>query len=232
MTLSDKKIREGGFFRIEEPLTEPSKKEGEVVYSMHRGFRRYALLQAAPETLENWKAEIDSILQDIREGLETGEFSAMTEWHRMAEDQAGEDRRVGNPETVRRILKEEILDEDDEVLLAIGLFILRHKSSWNRYRASIKVLLGGHFPLDEILSEKGWTHCYDSAIIARELATMYGVKGEVRGRLAQHAYFETWHGKVCDPMLGWRRAGLFQSKERFRIYRKKLGFKGRHRAKD
>lgn len=185
----------------------------DVVFSAIKGVRRYQIIRAPQEKLDEWKRGADEIASAI----------AAKDLAQVRGLMKKDERLMGDAETVERLISEEILDDTDIKLLAIGLFILREKSPWHGRKSGLKVLKGGKVRMESAFEPEGWANCYDIAAIVRELANMYGIEGELHGKGLSHAHFETEDGKISDPMYGWRRGGLFQNKERFENFKKEMG---------
>ena len=186
----------------------------DVVFSALKGIRRYQIIRAPQEKLDEWKRGVDEIVSAI------AAQNLLQIKNLMQKDQ----RVIGDADTVTRLISEEVLDDTDVRLLAIGLFVLREKSPWHKSKSRLKVMKGGKVRMESAFEPDGWSNCYDIAAIVRELAKMYGVEGAIRSEVLPHAYFETESGKVSDPMFGWKRGGLFQTKEKFEAHKKRMGW--------
>ncbi len=184
-----------------------------VVFSALMGFRRYRILRAPQEKLDEWKRGADEIANAI----------AAKDFVKLKSLMTKDDRLMHDTDKVERLICEETLDDTDIKLLAVGLFILREKSPWRAGKSGLKVLKGGKVRMESAFEPEGWANCYDIAAIVRELASMYGIKGQLHVEVLPHAYFETEDGKVSDPMYGWKRGGLFQNKEMFEAFKKEMG---------
>lgn len=198
---------------IEIVMTETVGEIDEVVFSALKGIRRYEIIRAPQETLEEWKRGVDEIIQVITN-------HDITEVRKLMKK--GE-RETGDADSIAKLISEEHLDDIDIILLAIGLFILREKAPWHVRKSGLKVLKGGKIKMESIFDPDSWANCYDVVVIAGELANMYGINGEVIGKGFSHAHFETDDGKISDPMYGWQRGGLFQTKEKFKAFKKEMG---------
>lgn len=185
----------------------------DVVFSALKGVRKYQIMRAPQEKLDEWKLGVDEIVRAIAAKDLAKVINLMKKGEYL----------MGDADTVERLISEETLDDTDIKLLAIGLFILREKSPWNARKSGLKVLKGGKVKMESAFEPEGWANCYDVAAIVRELASMYGIEGELHGKGFSHAHFETEDGKVSDPMYGWKRGGLFQKKERFEAFKKDMG---------
>lgn len=198
---------------VELTMTKTVSAVDDVVFSAIKGVRRYQIIRAPQEKLDEWKRGVDQIASAI----------AAKNLAQVRGLMKKDERLMGDADTVERLISEEILDDTDIKLLAIGLFILREKSPWHGRKSGLKVLKGGKVRMESAFEPEGWANCYDIAAIVRELANMYGIEGELHGKGLSHAHFETEDGKVSDPMYGWRRGGLFQNKERFEAFKKEMG---------
>lgn len=198
---------------IELTMTNTISEVDDVVFSALKGVRRYQILRAPQEKLDEWKREVDKIASAIA----TKKLAQVRDLMKKGE------RLMGDADTVEKLISDENLDDTDIKLLAIGLFILREKSTWHARKSGLKVLKGGKVRMESAFEPEGWPNCYDIAAIVRELASMYGIEGELHGKGLSHAHFETEDGKVADPMYGWRRGGLFQNKEKFESFKKEMG---------
>lgn len=185
----------------------------DVVFSALKGIRRYQILRAPQEKLTEWKRCVDEIVSAIT----TENLPLIRELMKKG------DRLTGDADTVEKLISEEVLDDNDIKLLAIGLFVLREKSPWNPSKSGLKILKGGKVRMESASEPDGRVNCYDIAAIVRELAKMYRIEGKLCGKGLSHAHFETNDGKVSDPMYGWRRGGLFQTKEKFQAHKKEMG---------
>jgi len=186
----------------------------EVLYSARKGLRKYEITRADDSKMEVWKKSIDELVEAIR-NMDADRISQL-----MQKD----GRYTGDPEAIYELINTEQFDETDMTLLAIGLFILREKSPWNARKAGMKVLKGGKYNMESFFTEDGWANCYDISVSVKEFAKMYGIQGEVHGKGISHAHFETKEGKISDPMYGWKRGGIFQSKKQFEKFKKDMGF--------
>ncbi len=198
---------------------------GEVIYSEWKGgLKPYRILKASDENLENWKREIDGMIKLIKEKNVEAIIELMSK----------RGRSKGDLFTVRKIIEEEILDETDIILFAIGLFVLREKSPWKPIASRLKLLRGGDHKMESFFTRDGDTNCYDTTITVKTLAKLYGIEGDLEGKWIFHSFFATKDGRVSDPMYGWRRAGLFHSREEHARYiqeiRKREGLIGRATA--
>lgn len=194
-------------------MTETVSKVDDVVYSALKGVRRYQIMRAPQEVLEEWKRGVDEIVSTI----------VAKNLPQVRELMKKDGRLTGDADRVERLISEEVLDDTDIKLLAIGLFVLREKAPWHPRKSGMKVLKGGKQRMESAFEPDGWANCYDIAAIVRELAKMYGIEGELHGKGFSHAHFETADGKVSDPMYGWMRGGLFQTKEKFEVHKKEMG---------
>ncbi|MEK7545003.1 MAG: hypothetical protein AAB551_02625 [Patescibacteria group bacterium] len=168
---------------------------------------------AEVQNVHEWKHEVDEIASTI----------AAKNLPQVLELMKKDDRLIGDAKRVEKLISEEVLDDTDTKLLAIGLFVLREKSPWHPIKSGLKVLKGGRQRMESAFEPSGWANCYDIAAIVRELAKMYGIEGKLHGKGLSHAHFETEDGKVSDPMYGWMRGGLFQTKEKFEAHKKEMG---------
>lgn len=198
---------------VELAMTKTVSAVDDVVYSAIKGVRRYQIVRAPQEMLEEWKRGVDEIASAI----------AAKTLQRVRELMKKDERLTGDADRVERLISEELLDDTDVKLLAIGLFVLHEKSPWHPRKSGLKVLKGGRQRMESAFEPEGWANCYDIAAIVRELAKMYGIEGELHGKGLSHAHFETEDGKVSDPMYGWMRGGLFQTKEKFEAHKKEMG---------
>lgn len=198
---------------VEMAMTKTVSAVDDVVFSAIKGVRRYQIIRAPQEKLDEWNRGVDEIASAIADKNLAQVRGLMKK----------DERLMGDADTIERLISEEILDDADIKLLAIGLFILREKSPWDARKSGLKVLKGGKVRMEGAFEPEGWANCYDIAAIVRELANMYGIEGELHGKGLSHAHFETEDGKVSDPMYGWRRGGLFQNKERFEAFKKEMG---------
>ncbi len=198
---------------VELAMTETVSAVDDVVYSALKGVRLYQIVRAPREMLEEWKCGVDEIASAI----------AAKNLSQVRELMKKDERLTGDADRVERLISEEVLDETDIKLLAIGLFVLREKSPWHPRKSGLKVLKGGKQRMESAFEPDGWANCYDIAAIVRELAKMYGIEGELHGKGLSHAHFETDDGKVSDPMYGWMRGGLFQTKRKFEDHKKEMG---------
>ena len=198
---------------VELAMTETISGVDDVVYSALKGIRRYQIVRAPKEKLEEWKRGVDEIASAIAAKNLVQVKSLMKK----------DERLMGDADTVEKLISEETIDDTDIKLLAIGLYILREKSPWHARKSGLKVFKGGKVRMESAFEPEGWANCYDIAAIVREMASMYGIEGKLHGKGLSHAHFETEDGKVSDPMYGWRRGGLFQNKERFETFKKEMG---------
>lgn len=174
---------------------------GEVVYSDWKGLKPYKILKASDENLEKWKREIDQIVEMIKAKNVMAVLGIMNK----------NGRQKGDPETIKKIIEEEILDETEIILFAIGLFLLREKSPWRPVASRLKLLKGGNINMESFFERNGNANCYDTTIAVKTLAQLYGIEGDLRGKWILHSFFETKDEKISDVMYGWRRAGIFHS---------------------
>lgn len=201
---------------IELAMTDTVSCVDDVVFSALKGIRRYQIVRAPKEKLDRWKRGVDEFINAITARNLSQVRKLMDKDDRSTGD-------VDNADNIERLISEEVLEDTDIKLLAIGLFVLREKSPWNPKKAGLKVLKGGKTRMESAFEPEGWANCYDIAAIVLELAKMYGIAGKLHGKGFSHAYFETEDGKVSDPMYGWKRGGLFQTKEKFETYKKEMG---------
>jgi len=199
--------------QVELPMVETSSRVDEIVFSGRKGFKKYQIIRAPQETLDKWKAGVDELISLISE-KNTDELQKLM---------SPKGYFPGDFETIKKIIQEENLDETDIKLLAIGLFVLREKSPWNFAKSGLKILKGGKVKMESAFDQNGWANCYDIAAIVCELARMYGIEGKLEGKGLSHAHFETKDGKISDPMYGWKRGGIFQTKEIFDKFKKDMG---------
>lgn len=199
---------------VELAMNTTASEAAEVLYSARKGLKKYEITKADDLKMEVWKRSIDEFVETIKN----------KDSERLSELMKNGERFTGNPQEIYELINSEEMDETDVTLLAIGLFILREKSPWNARKAGMKVLKGGKYNMESFFEKDGWANCYDMAVSVKELAKMYGIQGEVHGKGISHAHFESEEGKVSDPMYGWKRGGLFQSKDKFEKFKKDMGF--------
>ncbi|EKD94057.1 MAG: hypothetical protein ACD_28C00001G0007 [uncultured bacterium] len=185
----------------------------EVVFSALKGVRRYEILRAPQEKVEEWMHGVNEFIHAIRTKDKEKVRALMTKGDRIA----------GDTDVVEWMLEEEALDESDTTLLAIGLFVLHEKSAWSASKSRLKVLKGGKVRMESAFEPEGYPNCYDIVAIVGELAGRYGIEGTIKGKGLSHAHFETAEGKISDPLYGWKRGGLFQTKQKFEAFKKEMG---------
>jgi len=194
-------------------MTQTMSDVDDIVFSAVKGVRRYQIVRAPQEKLDEWKRSVDEIVAAISsKNLASVRKLTMRDGH-----------YTGDPKAVEKVISGEELDDTDIKLLAIGLFVLREKAQWSPVKSGLKMLKGGKFRMESAFEPGSWPNCYDTSVIVNELAKMYGIEGSLHSKGLSHSHFETKEGKVSDPMYGWRRGGIFQTKEKFEKFKKDMG---------
>lgn len=186
------------------------KTAGEILYSDKKGLKPYNIVAPSKEKLAEWKREIDRLIAAIK----------LQEIPRLLTLMMNDGRRKGDHVALAQLLSEETMDETDIVLLAIGLFALREKSPWQPVMTRLKLLKGGDFPMESFFTKGGMANCYDINVFVKTMAAQYGITGEVDGEWIKHSKFSTPDGKVSDVLYAWKRGGLFQNVEKYRVFDK------------
>jgi len=177
----------------------------------------YDILKPAPESLAKWKIEVDAIIKAIKAN-DLGKFGNQLKKR--------DGRYCANPQLIINHIQTENYDEHSIVLTAIGLFILREKSGWGKGPTRLKVLAGGRVKMEDLLTAEGYTNCIDAAAIAREIATLYGINGEIKKIInPPHGYFLSDQGKVLDSFYGNRHGGVFKTFSDYKKFTNNLPFK-------
>lgn len=192
-----------------------------IVFSDRKGLRKYQIVRAPQEMINQWKAGVDEFVAAI----------TTKDGPKLKELMQNNGREIGDVYAVHDMITDEHLDDIDIKLLAIGLFVLREKSPWSLTRTRLKVLLGGNIKMESTFDPDGCANCYDVAAVVKELAKTYGIEGNLHGKHWEHAHFETVDGKVSDPMYGYKRGGLFQTREKFEDFKKNMAYAKRKSKK-
>lgn len=186
---------------LEDLTVETAEAVDDVVYNDRKGLKPYRIIKPDTEKIGEWKAQIDKLIQTIKDKNILYLCTLMMK----------NGRRKGNHEALVNMLQYEKMDEQDVILWAIGLFALREKSTWNPIKTRMKLLKGGDIPMESFFTKDGRANCYDIAVFVKTMAAEYGIHGDVVGKWIRHAKFITAQGKVSDPLKGYKRGGLFQS---------------------
>lgn len=174
----------------------------------------YKIKKPSGTSLERWKTEIDKTL-DV---LKNGEVEGLAELV-----MRNNGSYFADVNSLKKMLKENSFSAEDLTLLAISLFLLRHKSPWGKGNIRTKVLAGETVKMEDLLTEEGRTNCFDGAVIVRELARLYGIDGDVRVSTPfLHGFFESKNGKVVDSFYGWKVFGLFKTRKEFDEYLERM----------
>lgn len=186
----------------------------EVAFQKRVGIKPYKVLKPSLEKLAKWKQEIDDSIHKIKSG----------DLEELMKKKNG--KYIGNPADIKSMIETEKFSEKDIILLAIGFFILKNKSPWGQGNIRTKVLKGGEVDMEELLTEEGRTNCIDGAVIAKELASHYGISGQVKTSLL-HGFFQTDEGQVLDAFYGHARGGVFTTVKQYNEFVKKMAIRDR-----
>jgi hypothetical protein len=186
------------------------------------------ILSAPEEILEEWKAEIEKMIENIKRGKANHES-------RHPNDFTGVDMHVYSPhlqndDRLYETICNELLSERDYILMGIGLWVLHRRISesgvsFSSLRAGKKMLLGGTSTLGDFTkNDPNAANCLENAVLVKKLASMFGLRGDIyRLGFSPFAHriwledgdFDT-ERRVSDIMWGHYRGGFFGSLDAYR----------------
>jgi len=183
-----------------------------VLYSEWIGIRPYKIIDAPAQIKLDWKREIDKIIDQLKEGdpqvlvflgVRRNEFMG--------------DRYI-DVATIQDILDTPDFDHEQLAMLAIALYMFKHKAKYKFINGHFKAILGSQYHLENFIGQERDANCVDIACLTRELALLYGIDGTILHGEYDHRYFVADSGRVLDIMGGWKVGGVFNSEEEYLKY--------------
>lgn len=166
--------------------------------------RRYEIRGESPEVMFKWKEEVAAVLDGLKEGLASGDFSRFI---------AVSQEKFHTDDIKKILAKLELqsadtglpVDEEAQKLLAIGLWIWREQGGqWRTGKTELKTagrILSGSSQLADALSPANDPSCLEISHLVQAMSRELGIKGQIKTtpRLGvDHRYFATDSGKIMD----------------------------------
>lgn len=175
-------------------------------------FRDYHIPPEQREVIEQWKKEV----QEILDVLSQKPFQREKVKEMVYKDTSF--KRDITP-LLDKIENDE-MNQEKLTVAAIGLWLLKRKAKWSVYASTIKPFIGGTFSPASFLEKGGHPNCIDTSEVARQMAEEFGVPGEVvsigmslnpktLGAKRGHRFFQTDSGVISDVWFGRDRGGYF-----------------------
>lgn len=205
------------------------------VFNEKIGFLDYKVSVEDEKVLELWHKQIEEILTAIsQEPIDRKALDTLLRSDREFQQLLTDGTFKRNFDWVFEQLEQKNFDEEDKILLAIGLWFDREKGMFKFTPLIKRILVGINYKMENVVKKWGLPDCINSAVATKEMAQQFGVEGEVVaqfGNRFQHRYFKSASGKILDMWWGGDRAGLFQSEEDFQQNKSEFG-KQKHNCDD
>lgn len=139
----------------------------ELHYARKIGFREYRIPQEEREILDQWKEQVQQVV-DI---LLIEPFNKET----VIQELNKRGLTSGSLDSALSRIESEKYNENKRRLLAIGLWVDSVKGRWSWASSVLKVIIGGDRRLSSAVKGKGSANCIDTAVLTQVMCQEFGI---------------------------------------------------------